>query len=112
MYLFLLLLCLHQGDDKSDSVEEDQVVLVLDMRDFIELVLSVKRVRWIDFEIKHLRCTLWSRGCFQFCLLQLLDSREEESGEGSVTDPLLEGLNRDTGKVVTLLLTESHPDYP
>lgn len=38
------MLCLQQGDGKSDSVEEDQVVLVLDMSDFIELVLSVKRV--------------------------------------------------------------------
>lgn len=44
IYLLLLLLCLHQGDDKSDSVEEDQLLLVLDMSHFIELVLSVKRV--------------------------------------------------------------------
>eukprot|EP00066_Takifugu_rubripes_P012493 XP_011601759.1 PREDICTED: probable crossover junction endonuclease EME2 isoform X1 [Takifugu rubripes] len=75
---------LQQGDDKSDSVEEDQVVLVLDMSDFIELVLSVKK---------------------------LLNSREDGSGEGSVTNPLLEGLNREMRKVVMLLLTESHSDY-
>lgn len=42
--------------------------------------------------------------------LQMIDRREEESGEGSVTDPLLEGLNREARKVVTILLTESHPD--
>lgn len=40
----------------------------------------------------------------------MIDRREEESGEGSVTDPLLEGLNREARKVVTILLTESHPD--
>lgn len=57
------MLCL-QGDDKSDSAEEDQVVLVLDMSDFIELVLSVKKVWQIDFEIKPLGCSLWSLGCF------------------------------------------------
>lgn len=58
------MLCLQQGDDKSDSVEEDQVVLVLDMSDFIELVLSVKKVWQIDFEIKPLGCCLWSLSCF------------------------------------------------
>lgn len=47
---------------------------------------------------------------FLFLLLQMIDRRGEESGEGSVTDPLLEGLNREARKVVTILLTESHPD--
>lgn len=106
------MLCLQQEDDKSDSVEEDQVVLVLDMSDFIELVLSVKKVWQINYEIKPLGCSLWSLSCFLSFLLQLLNSREDESGEGSVTNPLLEGLNREMRKVVMLLLTESHPDYP
>lgn len=42
--MFFLLLCLQQGDDRNDSVEEEQAVLVLDMSDFIELILSVKTV--------------------------------------------------------------------
>ncbi|CAG04339.1 unnamed protein product [Tetraodon nigroviridis] len=40
----------------------------------------------------------------------MIDRREEESGEGSATHPLLEALNREPRKVVTVLLTESHPD--
>lgn len=60
--MFFLLLCLQQGDDRNDSVEEEQAVLVLDMSDFIELILSVKTVRQIHFKIKHLTCTLWSLG--------------------------------------------------
>lgn len=43
MYVHLLL-CLQQGDDRNDSVEEQQAVLVLDMTDFIQLILSVKTV--------------------------------------------------------------------
>lgn len=40
----------------------------------------------------------------------MIDRGEKESGEGSVTDPLLEGLNRKAGKMVTILLIESLPD--
>lgn len=42
--IILLLLCLQQGGDRNASVEEEQAVLVLDMTDFIELILSVKTV--------------------------------------------------------------------
>lgn len=40
----------------------------------------------------------------------MIDRGEKESGEGSVTDPLLESLNRKAGKMVTILLIESLPD--
>lgn len=105
--IILLLLCLQQGGDRNASVEEEQAVLVLDMTDFIELILSVKTVWHIHFKIKHLTCTLWSFGCFYSFFLQTIDRREEESGEGSVTHPLLEGLHKEARKVVTVLLTDS-----
>lgn len=41
----------------------------------------------------------------------MLDSGEGESGEGSGTHPLIEGLNREARKAVTLLLTDPHPEY-
>lgn len=41
----------------------------------------------------------------------MLDSEGEEAGEGSFLCPLLECLNRDAKKVVTLLVTDSQPDY-
>lgn len=64
-----LLVCLQQGDDLNDSVEEQQAVVVLDMTDFIQLILSVKTVRQIHFKMTHLRYTLWSLGSFYsfFC---------------------------------------------
>ncbi|XP_035521820.1 probable crossover junction endonuclease EME2 isoform X1 [Morone saxatilis] len=71
-----------QGDDGKGSVEEEQVVLVLDLTDFMDMVVSVKK---------------------------MLDSEGEEVG--SFLSPLLECLNRDAKKVVTLLVTDSQPDY-
>lgn len=41
----------------------------------------------------------------------MLDSEGEEAGEGPLLSPLLERLNRDAKKVVTLLVTDSQPDY-
>ncbi|XP_051274374.1 probable crossover junction endonuclease EME2 isoform X2 [Dicentrarchus labrax] len=75
---------LPQGDDGKGSVEEEQVVLVLDLTDFMDMVVSVKK---------------------------MLDSEGEEVGVGSFLSPLLECLNRDAKKVVTLLVTDSQPDY-
>ncbi|XP_036936766.1 probable crossover junction endonuclease EME2 [Acanthopagrus latus] len=72
------------GDDGKSSVEEEQVVLVLDLTDLMDLVVSVKK---------------------------MLHSEEEERGVGSFLSPLLECLNRDAKKVVTLLVTDSQPDY-
>lgn len=109
LYIFLLL-CLQQGDGRNDSVEEEQAVVVLDMTGFIEFILSVKTVGQIHFKMTHLRCTLWSLLEFLFLLLQMLDRGEKESREGSLTDPLLEGLNRQAGRMVTILLIESLPD--
>lgn len=43
--------------------------------------------------------------------LQMLDSDDEETGMGSLLSPVLECLNRDAKKVVTLLVTDSQPDY-
>lgn len=41
----------------------------------------------------------------------MLDSEGEELGEGSLLSPLLECLNRDVKKVVTLLVADPQPDY-
>ncbi|XP_008303339.1 probable crossover junction endonuclease EME2 isoform X2 [Stegastes partitus] len=70
---------LPQGEDVS--VEEEQVVLVLGLADFMDMVISVKR---------------------------MLDSEGEETERGSFLSPLLECLNRDAQKVVTLLVIESN----
>ncbi|KAI3365659.1 hypothetical protein L3Q82_010733 [Scortum barcoo] len=75
---------LPQGDDGKGSVEEEQVVLVLDLTDFMDMVISVKK---------------------------MLDSEGEETEVGSFLGPLLECLNRDAKKVVTLLVTDSQTDY-
>ncbi|XP_018537368.1 probable crossover junction endonuclease EME2 isoform X5 [Lates calcarifer] len=75
---------LPQGDDGIGSVEEEHVVLVLGLTDFMDMVVSVKT---------------------------MLDSDGEETGVGSFLSPLLECLNRDAKKVVTLLVTDSQPDY-
>uniref|UniRef100_UPI0037E9711F probable crossover junction endonuclease EME2 n=1 Tax=Semicossyphus pulcher TaxID=241346 RepID=UPI0037E9711F len=72
-----------QGDNDKGLVEEEQMVLVLDLTDFMDMVISVKKI---------------------------LDS-EEETETGSFLSPLLECLNRDAKKVVTLLVTGSQPDY-
>ncbi|XP_075890552.1 essential meiotic structure-specific endonuclease subunit 2 [Nelusetta ayraudi] len=73
-----------QGDTGKSSVEEEQVVVVLDLSEFIDLALSVKK---------------------------MLDSEGEEPGEGSYLSALLEHLNRDAKKVVTLLVKDAQPDY-
>ncbi|XP_070847539.1 probable crossover junction endonuclease EME2 isoform X2 [Chaetodon trifascialis] len=75
---------LPQGEDGNSSVREEQVVLVLDLTDFMDMVVSVKK---------------------------MLQSEGEEGGVGSFLSPLLECLNRDVKKVVTLLVTDSQPDY-
>ncbi|XP_068610870.1 probable crossover junction endonuclease EME2 [Brachionichthys hirsutus] len=75
---------LPQGDDRQDAVEEEQVVVVLDLTDFMDTIVSVKK---------------------------MLDSEEEESGADSFLSPLLEYLNRDVKKVVTLLVTDGQADY-
>ncbi|XP_030610564.1 essential meiotic structure-specific endonuclease subunit 2 [Archocentrus centrarchus] len=72
-----------QGDGGTLSVEEEQVLLVLSLADFMDIVISVKRI----------------------------DSDGVETGVGSFWSPLLECLNRDVKKVVTLLVTDSEPDY-
>lgn len=36
--------CFQQGDTGKSSVEEEQVVVVLDLSEFIDLALSVKKV--------------------------------------------------------------------
>lgn len=41
----------------------------------------------------------------------MLDSEGEEPGEGSYLGALLELLNRDVKKVVTLLVKDAQPDY-
>lgn len=42
---------------------------------------------------------------------QMLDSEGEEPGEESCLGALLEHLNRDAEKVVTLLVKDAQPDY-
>ncbi|XP_037319220.2 probable crossover junction endonuclease EME2 isoform X1 [Pungitius pungitius] len=71
-----------QGTD--GSVEEEQVALVLVLNDFVDMVISVKK---------------------------MLDSGGEETGTGSFLSPVLEYLNRDDKKLVTVLVTHSPADY-
>uniref|UniRef100_A0A3Q3S1M9 Essential meiotic structure-specific endonuclease subunit 2 n=1 Tax=Mastacembelus armatus TaxID=205130 RepID=A0A3Q3S1M9_9TELE len=73
-----------QGEDGKGSVEEEQVVLVLGLNDFMDMVISVKK---------------------------MLDSEGEEMEAGSFLRPLWECLNRDVKKVVTVLVTDSQSDY-
>ncbi|XP_038585932.1 probable crossover junction endonuclease EME2 isoform X2 [Micropterus salmoides] len=73
-----------QGEDGKGSVEEEQVVLVLDLTDFMDMVISLKR---------------------------MLENEGEETEVGSFLSPLLECLNRDAKKVVTLLVTDTLPYY-
>ncbi|TKS89929.1 Crossover junction endonuclease EME1 [Collichthys lucidus] len=75
---------LQLGEDGKSSVEEEQVLLVLDLTDFMDIVVSVKK---------------------------MLDSEGDEAVLGSFLCALLECLNRDAKKVVTLLVTDSEPDY-
>ncbi|KAK9530516.1 hypothetical protein VZT92_012012 [Zoarces viviparus] len=69
---------------EAGSVEEEQVALVLGLNDFVDMVISVKK---------------------------MLDSEGEQTAMGSFLSPILERLNRDAKKVVTLLVTDSQPDY-
>ncbi|XP_031595204.1 probable crossover junction endonuclease EME2 isoform X1 [Oreochromis aureus] len=76
-----------QGEGAMVAVveeEEEQVLLVLNLADFMDVVISVKRI---------------------------IHSEGMETGVGSFWSPLLEFLNRDAKKVVTLLVTDSEPDY-
>ncbi|XP_005935595.1 probable crossover junction endonuclease EME2 isoform X1 [Haplochromis burtoni] len=75
-----------QGEGGMVSVveEEEQVLLVLSLADFMDVVISVNRI---------------------------IHSQAVETGVGSFWSPLLEFLNRDGKKVVTLLVTDSEPDY-
>ncbi|XP_039643578.1 probable crossover junction endonuclease EME2 isoform X2 [Perca fluviatilis] len=65
-----------------DSVEEEQVVLVLGLTDFMDMVISGKK---------------------------MLDSEGEETRMGSFLSPILECLNREAKKV-TLLVSDSQTD--
>ncbi|CAJ1080905.1 probable crossover junction endonuclease EME2 isoform X1 [Xyrichtys novacula] len=67
-----------QADDGKNMVEEEQVVLVLKLTEFMDM---------------------------------MLDSDEEETGTGSVFSLVLECLNRDSKKVVTLLVIDSQTQY-
>ncbi|XP_035468557.1 probable crossover junction endonuclease EME2 isoform X1 [Scophthalmus maximus] len=71
-----------QGGGGMGSVEEEQVVLLLGLTDFLDMVICVKK---------------------------MLDSEGDETGMGSFLGPLFEVLNRDAKKDVTLLMTDSHP---
>ncbi|XP_035001006.1 probable crossover junction endonuclease EME2 isoform X1 [Hippoglossus stenolepis] len=73
-----------QGGGSLGLLEEDQTVLLLGLTDFLDMVISVKK---------------------------MLNSEGEETGVGSFLSPLLERLNRDAKKVVTLLVTDSQQDY-
>ncbi|XP_056285208.1 probable crossover junction endonuclease EME2 [Pseudoliparis swirei] len=74
---------LPQAED--GSVEEEQVALVLGLNDFVDMVISVKK---------------------------MLGGEGEETGVGAFLGPILECLNRDAKKVITLLVTDSQlEDY-
>lgn len=90
------------------------MVLVLGLTDFMDMVISVKKVSSLSICNKF---TLWIQTCDPveqccvFLLLQMLDSDGEEMGAGSFLSLLFEFLNRNAKKVVTLLVTDSQPDY-
>ncbi|XP_071397466.1 probable crossover junction endonuclease EME2 [Centroberyx affinis] len=73
-----------QGEDSKGPVEEEQVVLVQGLTDFMDMVICVKK---------------------------MLESDGEESGVESFLSPLLECLNRDANKVVTVLVIDSLTNY-
>ncbi|XP_029934339.1 essential meiotic structure-specific endonuclease subunit 2 isoform X2 [Myripristis murdjan] len=73
-----------QGEESKGPVEEEQIILVLGLTDFMDMVIWVKK---------------------------MLESDGEESPVESVLSPLLECLNRDAKKVVTVLVTDSQPHY-
>ncbi|XP_068161531.1 probable crossover junction endonuclease EME2 [Antennarius striatus] len=75
---------LPQGDGGQETVEEEQMVLLLYLTDLMDMTMSVKK---------------------------MLDSKEEETAVDSLFSPLLEYLNRDVKKVVTFLVTGAQPDY-
>lgn len=91
------------------------MVLVLRHCDFMDMVISVRKVR--SCNKKKMDCVASGKNCIVFgsilCspLLQILDSKAEETETKSFLNPLLECLNRDAKKVVTLLVTDSEPDY-
>ncbi|KAF7667696.1 hypothetical protein LDENG_00049010 [Lucifuga dentata] len=64
---------------QQGSVEEEQVVLVLGVTDFMDMVISVKK---------------------------MLESESEDLGEELILSPLLQSLNRDDKKVVTVLVID------
>lgn len=95
--------------------EEEQVLLVLSLADFMDVVISVNRVS------SPLSCCNGVIDCMKELWLleltlrsatpQIIHSQSVETGVGSFWSPILEFLNRDGKKVVTLLVTDSEPDY-
>uniref|UniRef100_A0A096MF89 ERCC4 domain-containing protein n=1 Tax=Poecilia formosa TaxID=48698 RepID=A0A096MF89_POEFO len=77
---------LPQAEDGQARVEEEQMVLVLTLADFVDIVISVKEV---------------------MKLLKMVNRDGEETG--TVLSPLLECLNRN--KVVTMLVTDFESDH-
>ncbi|MEQ2265766.1 hypothetical protein XENORESO_012241 [Xenotaenia resolanae] len=72
-----------QGEDGQACVVEEQMVLVLTLADFVDIVISVRK---------------------------MVDSEGEEMEMGTVLSPLLECLNRKANKVVTMLVTDFESD--
>lgn len=90
-------------------------MLVLGLTDFMDMVMSVKKVSSLvscnEQTLRTPTCRDSVLQCCVFLLLQMLDSEGEETAAGSFLSSLFEFLNRDAKKVVTLLVTDSHPDY-
>lgn len=85
------------------------MVLVLDLTDFMDVVVSVKRVcSLLSYKLNNFP---GSRFGDNDVISQMLDSEGEEEEEGSSLSPLLGRLNMDAKKVVTLLVRDSQPDY-
>lgn len=85
------------------------MVLVLDVTDFMDIVVSVKRVcSLLNYKLNNVPCSHFRDNVV---ILQMLDSEGEEAEEGSSLSPLLGLLNVDVRKVVTLLVRDSQPDY-
>lgn len=93
-------------------MEEEQIILVLHLTQFMDMVISVKTVSILSsccFFSIHAAPSSLSHTLM--LMLQMLDREEEDAGTESVLSPLLECLNRDANKVVTLLVIDSEKHY-
>ncbi|XP_056153701.1 probable crossover junction endonuclease EME2 isoform X2 [Lampris incognitus] len=72
------------GEDKIEPVKEEHVVVVLDLTEFMDMMMGVKKI---------------------------LETEDTEAGEESFFGSLMEYLNHNAEKMVTILVMTSQPNY-